>query len=173
MTLSGALLSVLVPVLASAEIAIRENWVPASQSLGDVWTFSCPAGGSVDVTVQNKDDGAGSDIDLLMAVVDPDGTPVGGGDDEVPCLNPGCFACPQDLAVPCTAGGVYSIVIRGFNNCGVTGIGGGYSLAVEVKDSAAVAVTAKKAKLGGGPKSKVPAWHSATSAPAVDDGSPD
>ena len=58
----------------SAEPISRSNWVPnvgqlnveGEQPLGDLWTFKCPKGGTVNVSVDTKDDtdNAQSDIDF-------------------------------------------------------------------------------------------------------------
>lgn len=152
--------------VAAAEVVSRVNWVPTgAYNLGDVWTFSCPAGGSFDLTVDTFVDGS---IDPLFQVKDSTGLQVVVRDDVVPCLPASCFQCPQVLASPCLLGGTYSILVSA-GPCG-TASGGSYELSLEVKDAASVALTAKKAKLGGGPRSKVPAWHSATTNPAIDDG---
>ncbi len=150
---------------ATAEVATRSNWIPTSSGLGDLWTFSCPAGGTFNLTIDTVSDSAS--VDLLFTVLDSAGAFVTADDDSVACVPASCFGCPQVLASPCVAGGTYSIQVRG-TACS-NAAGGGYELSLEVFDSAAVALSAKKTKLGGGPKSKVPAWHTPTSAPAVDD----
>jgi hypothetical protein len=80
-----AVLAILAPVVAaaaqaSAEPISRSNWVPnvgqlnveGEQPLGDLWTFRCPEGGTVNVSVDTKDDtdAAQSDIDPVLLVVD-------------------------------------------------------------------------------------------------------
>ncbi len=151
--------------VATAEIATRSNWIPTSSGMGDLWTFSCPAGGNFDLAIDTV--AGGTDIDLSFSIIDEDGAFVNGADDDFVCAPASCFGCPRVLASPCALGGTYSIQVRAAG-C-TTAAGGGYELSLEVRDAAAVAVSAKKAKLGGGPKSKVPAWHSVTTTPAVDD----
>jgi hypothetical protein len=72
---------------ASAEPISRSNWVPnvgqlnveREQPLGDLWTFNCPKGGTVNVSVDTKDDTdtAQSDIDPVLLVVDGAGNLLG------------------------------------------------------------------------------------------------
>jgi hypothetical protein len=81
---------------AFAEPISRSNWVPnvgvlnfgeGEQPLGDLWTFECPRGGSVNVSVDTKDDtdGAQSDIDPILTVVDGDGNLLTFEDDNAAC----------------------------------------------------------------------------------------
>lgn len=169
-----ALLLALNPVPASAEIVTRFNWIPGTSGMGDVWTFSCPAGGTFDVIVQNRNDGymsTGGALDLMFSVVDAGGMGVGGGDDEIPCLSsPSCAACPQALNLSCGSGGTFGIKVSHFGRCGGAGTGAGYGLAVEVRDANSNSLPAKKVKLGGGPKIKVPSWQSPSSLPVINDG---
>lgn len=78
-----AVFAIFVPVLAaasqpSAEPILRVNGVPnvghleAEQPLGDLWTFTCPSGGTVNVFVDTKDDADNfeSDIDPVLLVAD-------------------------------------------------------------------------------------------------------
>lgn len=160
------------PSAAMAEVATRTGWIPGSTNVGDVWTFSCPAGGNFDLTIQNGNDGTGgSIIDLALIIVNPVGAIIASADDTIACTNPGCNLCPRVLNQACSVSGTYSIKVYSVVTCnGEIGAGGSYQLSLEVSDSTDTPVTAKKAKLGGGPKSKVPAWHTAHSAPAIDDG---
>lgn len=167
-------LALAVCTTASAESVLRTNWIPASTGMGDLWTFQCPAGGTVAIQVQNRPDaymGGGSPLDFYFQMIDPDGNVVGAGDDEVACLvQPSCFGCPRQAALPCTAAGTYSIWVSSYNNCSSGNSAAGYQLAVEVRDANANALAAAKVRLGGGPRSKVPKWHSSSSEPAINDG---
>lgn len=158
------------PVAAFAETAVRRDWVPETVGMGDMWTFKCPAGGTFDLLVQNRQDDYGvSYLDPAFTVKDATGANVSFVDDAVPCnFTPPCGACPQALDVSCGSGGTFSIQVYEYGHCG-TSAGGGYDLSLEVSDSTGTPLPASKIKLGGGPKSKVPAWHSAASKPAVDD----
>lgn len=166
-----ALATLLSPLSASAEVVTRAEWIPGTFGRGDVWSFVCPAGGTFDLTVQNAADGSGSNIDFFATVKDSTGAVVQFDDDGAVCSSmPSCAGCPQMVAVPCTAGGTYYAQIFPIGICSVTaGLGGSYTLTLEVKDSAAVSLDAKKVKLGGGPKAKVPSWHSPYSNPLIDD----
>jgi hypothetical protein len=166
-----------------AEEIIRDNWVPnTGTQLGDVWTFKCPAGGHVDVTVQtvadNRELGL-STIDPFFSLFDGGGHQIAGADDDIECTEPqACgFTCPQALHVPCGKG-THSIVIahsgaqRG-DNADKCQIGGGYELSVEVFDASGASQPSSKVKLGGGAHFKVPAGvlpSGITSGPAMDDG---
>jgi hypothetical protein len=64
--------------------------VEGEQPLGDLWTFKCPKGGTVNVSVDTKDDtdAAQSDIDPVLLVVDGAGNLLAIGDDDVDCTYP-------------------------------------------------------------------------------------
>jgi hypothetical protein len=82
------------------------------------------------------------------------------------CAGPGVGEIQR---IRCLTFRTFSIQVYEYSHC-VGSAGGGYVLSLEVSDSTNTPLTAKKTKLGGGPKSKVPAWHSVTSKPAIDDG---
>jgi hypothetical protein len=167
-----------------AEEIFRDNWVPNthSENLGDVWTFKCPAGGHVNVTVQTAEDNVALDlstIDPVLEILDGTAAVLAFFDDDIECRTPqACgFSCPQARDVPCGKG-THSIVIahsgdsRG-DNSDKCQIGGGYTLSVEVFDANGISQPASKVKLGGGPQPKVPnavRGPGAPSGPAVDDG---
>jgi hypothetical protein len=74
---------------ASSEPISRSNWIPnvgqlnveGEQPLGDLWTFKCPTGGTVNVSVDTKDDtdDAQADIDPVVLVVDGAGNLLASG----------------------------------------------------------------------------------------------
>jgi hypothetical protein len=185
---------------ASAEPISRSNWIPnvgflnveGEQPLGDLWTFNCPKGGTVNVSVDTKDDTdiAQSDIDPVLLVVDGAGNLLAAADDTIECTyTPVCqFACPSVSGVACGNDGhtdddrdgsqrePHSIIVRDF---GVDGAGtpcqegGGYSLVVEVFGADGRQLSEKKVDLGGGPKRDVPKYAldlgKAPTGPALDD----
>jgi hypothetical protein len=187
-------LAVIAPVAvlapqASAEPVSRSNWVPnvgqlnleGEQPLGDLWTFKCPRGGTVNVFVDTKDDTdtAQSDIDPVLLVVDGAGNLLAFADDEVDCTYPPVcgFFCPSVTEVACGRGDKHSVVVRDFGAANATGTpcqeGGGYGLTVEVFTAHGRQVPEKFVELGGGPKRKVPKWAldlgKAPAGPALDD----
>ena len=102
---------------AAAEEVNRSNWVPnvgnlnfeaGEQPLGDLWTFRCPAGATVGLSVDTKDDTdlGLSDIDPVLLVVDPSGNLVAFADDEIDCTYlPICgFALPVGTRDPLRQG---------------------------------------------------------------------
>ena len=121
--------------------------VQGEQPLGDLWTFKCPKGGTVNVSVDTKDDTdtAQSDIDPVLLVVDGAGNLLAFADDDVACTYPPVcgFACPSVSAVACGSDGhaddgrhgsdsePHNIIVRDFGDSGCVG-GGGYGLVVEV-----------------------------------------
>jgi hypothetical protein len=166
---------------ASAEPINRSNWVPNlgatvpdQDPLGDLWTFNCPAGGTVSVSVDTKDDTdtGKSNIDPFLIMGDAKGA-FGFSDDNFECaIPPVCgFACPSQTATPCGSG-QHWIIVRdwGANSC--TG-GGGYDLVVEVFAGDGRSLSERSVNLGGGPTRKVPndalASGSAPTGPALDD----
>jgi hypothetical protein len=121
---------------ASAEPISRSNWVPnvgqlnveGEQPLGDLWTFKCPKGGTVNVSVDTKDatDAASSDIDPVLLVVDGAGNLLAFADDDVDCTYPPVcgFFCPSVSALACGGGGEHSehsIIVRDFGAADATG----------------------------------------------------
>jgi hypothetical protein len=188
-TLPMILLMVGAAPQASAEPISRSNWVPnvgqldfeVEQPLGDLWTFKCPEGGTVNVSVDTKDDtdSAQSDIDPVLALVDGKGNLLALGDDETACTYaPVCgFACPSVTAVACGEGEKHSVIVRDFGAAGATDAacqeGGGYSLVAEVFGADGSELSERRVELGGGPKRKVPKWAldlgKAPTGPALDD----
>src|SRR5262245_11655385 len=79
----------------------RKEWLPGSFQ-GDLWTFTCPAGGHFTATV----DTLGTTLDPFFNVSNGTGGFVAFGDDDVPCsFPPACgFSCPQVVNVPCGSG---------------------------------------------------------------------
>ncbi len=185
---------------ASAEPISRSNWVPnvgqlnveGEQPLGDLWTFNCPKGGTVNVSVDTKDDTdtAQSDIDPVLLVVDGAGNLLAIGDDDVACTYPPVcgFACPSVSAVACGEGDsdsnrhdssrkLHSIIVRDFGAADATGTpcqeGGGYGLVVEVFKADGSQLSKRRVDLGGGPKRDVPKYAldlgKAPTGPALDD----
>jgi hypothetical protein len=192
---------------ASAEPISRSNWVPnvgqlnveGEQPLGDLWTFKCPKGGTVNVSVDTKDDtdAAQSDIDPVLLVVDGAGNLLAIGDDDVECTYPPVcgFACPSVSAVACgdddsdgnhhdsggnrhdSGGKPHTIIVRDFGAADVTGTpcqeGGGYGLVVEVFGADGSQLSERRVDLGGGPKRDVPKYAldlgKAPTGPALDD----
>jgi hypothetical protein len=176
--------------LVSAEEIRRSNWVPNvglldvdEQPLGDLWTFECPAGGTVTATVDTKDDTdtGRSNIDPILELFSGAGRLIASGDDEVACTNPPVcgFRCPQIMRAPCGETRLpHSLLVRDFGTAAVTNMpqcagGGGYELTVEVFDSAGKPVAAETVHLGGGATRSVPAWAledgKAPVGPALDD----
>jgi len=176
----------------------RSNHVPnvgrlaiGEQPLGDMWTFNCPAGGSVVASVDTKDDtdlGA-STLDPILELLDGNGIEIADGDDENTCTYlPVCgFACPQlrNFATPrssrvaCGNGGssgLHSLIVRDFGTAADTAIhctGGGYELKVDVFDAFGNQLSQEEVALGGGPSRGVPDWAvdegKAPFGPALDD----
>jgi hypothetical protein len=182
-------LMVAVAPQASAEPISRSNWVPnvgqlnleGEQPLGDLWTFKCPEGGTVNASVDTKDDtdAAESDIDPVLLLVDGRGNLLAFGDDDVDCSYPPVcgFSCPSIAAVACGRGENHSLVVRDFGAADATGTacqeGGGYNLIVEVFKAGGSQLSERRVELGGGPKNKVPKWAldlgKAPIGPALDD----
>jgi hypothetical protein len=174
---------------ASAEPISRSNWIPNvgqlnledEQPLGDLWTFRCPRGGTVNVSVDTKDDTdtARADIDPVLLVVDGAGNLLAFADDDVDCSYPPVcgFFCPSVTAVACGSGGRHSVIVRDFGAADATGTpcqeGGGYGLRVEVFTANGRQVPEPLVDLGGGPRRNVPKWAldlgKAPAGPALDD----
>ena len=174
----------------------RSNHVPnvgrlaaGEQPLGDMWTFNCPAGGSVVASVDTKDDTdlGTSNLDPILELLDGNGVEIADGDDENTCTyQPVCgFDCPQlrDFATPrssrvaCGDGGpsgLHSLIVRDFGTAGVPHCnGGGYELTVDVFDASGNQLSQEQVGLGGGPSRGVPDWAvtegKAPVGPALDD----
>ena len=167
----------------------RSNWVPnvgqlnveGEQPLGDLWTFKCPEGGTVNASVDTKDDtdAAESDIDPVLLLVDGAGNLLAFGDDEAACTYaPVCgFACASVPAVVCGKGEKHSVIVRDFGAAIATETacqeGGGYNLVLEVIRADGRQVSERRVELGGGPDRKVPKWArdlgKAPTGPALDD----
>jgi len=165
----------------------RSNHVPnvgiladGEQPLGDMWTFNCPAGGSVVASVDTKDDTdlGTSTLDPILELLDGNGVEIAFGDDENRCTYaPTCgFACPAiggtHGTASCGAGGTFSLIVRDFGNSGCNG-GGGYELTVDVFDASGNQLSQEQVGLGGGPSRGVPDWAvtegKAPVGPALDD----
>jgi hypothetical protein len=188
-TLAVVITTLCVAPGALAEPISRSNWVPnfgqlaveGEQPLGDLWTFECPQGGKVSVSVDTKDDTdtAQSDIDPVLLLVDGTGTLLAFGDDDTACTYaPVCgFACPSVTAVACGSDGKHSIIVRDFGAAVATGTacqeGGGYELVVEVFKADGSQLSERMVRLGGGPKREVPKYAldlgKAPVGPALDD----
>jgi len=172
----------------------RSNHVPnvgelasGEQPLGDMWTFNCPAGGSVVASVDTKDDTdlGTSTLDPILELLDGNGVEIADGDDENTCTyRPVCgFACPQlhdfngNRRVACGDGGpsgLHSLIVRDFGTAGVPHCnGGGYELKVDVFDASGNQLSQEQVGLGGGPSRGVPDWAvdegKAPFGPALDD----
>jgi hypothetical protein len=171
----------------------RSNHVPnvgiladGEQPLGDMWTFNCPAGGSVVASVDTKDDTdlGTATLDPILELLDGNGVEIANGDDENTCTYlPVCgFACPQltdsrgNTRVPCGGGGtsgLHSLIVRDFGQAGAGCIGGGYELKVDVFDDYGNQLSPDQVGLGGGPSRGVPDWAvsegKAPVGPALDD----
>ncbi len=172
----------------------RSNHVPnvgelasGEQPLGDMWTFNCPAGGSVVASVDTKDDTdlGTSTLDPILELLDGNGVEIADGDDENTCTyRPVCgFACPQlhdfngNRRVACGDGGpsgLHSLIVRDFGTAGVPHCnGGGYELTVDVFDASGNQLSQEQVGLGGGPSRGVPDWAvtegKAPVGPALDD----
>jgi hypothetical protein len=184
---------------ATAQVStFRANWVPGAESFafGDVWTFNCPANGTVSVSVDTWDDrgDSSSNIDPVLEVrdkngnllVDASGSPTGGlSDDAHPCtippvcgiLNPTFrFWCPEIVDIPCGKGNPHTVMVYGNPNATSFGCSGGgaYALLVSAKDKKGKSVAESKLALGGGPTRKLPTWADAQdgidkAGPALDD----
>ena len=170
----------------------RSNHVPnvgelasGEQPLGDMWTFNCPAGGSVVASVDTKDDTdlGTATLDPILELLDGNGVEIADGDDENRCTYPPVcgFACPQlhdslgNTRVACGDGGtsgLHSLIVRDFGNSGCNG-GGGYELTVDVFDASGNQLSQEEVALGGGPSRGVPDWAvtegKAPVGPALDD----
>ena len=203
-----AVLAILAPVVAvvsqaSAEPISRSNWVPnvgqlnveGEQPLGDLWTFKCPEGGTVNVSVDTKDDTdtAQADIDPVLLVVDGAGNLLAFADDDVDCTYPPVcgFFCPSVTALACGSDGSdnnhrndgnhgsdgkHSLIVRDFGAAfdeAACQEGGGYSLVVEVFGADGKQLSERRVDLGGGPKRDVPEYAldlgKAPTGPALDD----
>jgi len=172
----------------------RSNHVPnvgrlasGEQPLGDMWTFNCPAGGSVVASVDTKDDTdlGTATLDPILELLDGNGVEIADGDDENTCTyRPVCgFACPQlhdfngNRRVACGDGGpsgLHGLIVRDFGTAGVPHCnGGGYELKVDVFDASGNQLSQEQVGLGGGPSRGVPDWAvtegKAPVGPALDD----
>jgi hypothetical protein len=174
---------------ASAEPISRSNWTPnvgqlnveREQPLGDLWTFKCPRGGTVNVSVDTKDDtdAAQSDIDPVLLVVDGAGNLLAFADDNTSCTYPPVcgFSCPSVTALACGSDSEHSIIVRDFGAADATGTpcqeGGGYNLVVEAFTADGSQVSERRVDLGGGPRRDVPKYAldlgKAPTGPGLDD----
>jgi hypothetical protein len=193
--LCGVVLASLLPLAAVTAEAVaqeidRSNWVPnvgrlaeGEQPLGDMWTFRCPSGGTVSVSVDTKDDTdtGESDIDPVLALIDGAGNSLAFADDEVACTYPPVcgYSCPSITTVACGEGGRerHSLVVRDYGTASATGTfcqeGGGYNLTVAVFEAGGRQLSEREVGLDGGPRRTVPKWAlelgKAPVGPALDD----
>lgn len=155
--------------VGDAEEVRRVNWIPKSDlsSLGDMWTFKCPSGGTVSASVDTRVDIVDnnlSTIDPRLKIVSGKGGTVTSADNTVACTVPSAcgFGCPQVSNIACGEGSLHSIIIRdstkNASDDSRCQIGGSYVLRLEVFDKDGNSLPAKKVKLGGGASRKVPAW---------------
>ena len=173
--------------LGSAQQITRSNWVPNvgqlffdEQPLGDLWTFVCPAGGTVTASVDTKDDqdNGQANIDPFLLLHSGSGRLIAFGNDDLDCSHlPVCgFRCPA-VRAPCGATNPHSLLVRDFGGATKNGAqcagGGGYELTVQVFRADGSPVDAARVQLGGGPTRRVPAWAleegKAPVGPALDD----
>jgi hypothetical protein len=184
---------------ASSEPISRSNWIPnvgqlnveGEQALGDLWTFKCPRGGTVNVSVDTKDDtdNGEADIDPVLLVVDGAGNLLAFADDDVDCTYPPVcgYFCPSVAEVACGSTGgrdehdddeeTHSIIVRDFGAAIGTDTacqeGGGYNLVVEVFNADGRQLAERTFELGGGPEREVPKYAldlgKAPTGPALDD----
>jgi hypothetical protein len=125
-----------------------------------MWTFRCPHGANVSISVNTKDDTdtGRSDIDPVLLLIDGAGNLLEFADDNVDCTyEPVCgWSCPEVTHVRCGQGERHSIVVRDFGESVASDIappcqeGGGYELTVEVFQGSGPFA------LGGGPHREVP-----------------
>jgi hypothetical protein len=140
-----------------------------------------PKGGTVNVSVDTKDDtdSAQSDIDPVLLVVDGAGNLLAFADDNADCTYPPVcgFACPSVTAVACGSDHRHSVIVRDFGAADATGTpcqeGGGYNLVVEAFRANGHQLSERQLDLGGGPKRDVPKYAldlgKAPTGPALDD----
>lgn len=164
----------------AAEIR-RVDEVPGGGFVGDLWTFRCPAGGSVDVRVDTFPDvalngGVFSALDPVLEIYDGRGNLLALGDDEVLC-SAALFcdaACPA-VTFACGQGVRHSIVIRDAGALPDCFGGGSYELVVEAFGAGGGSRLQSSVQLGGGPFQELPQWLVNTGVtgrrgPVVDDG---
>jgi hypothetical protein len=170
---------------SSAEIG-RVDWAAGGRLIGDLWTFRCPAGGSVSASVDTigdyavpDGDGGGfvSGLDPSLGILDSQGNLIARADDEQACNMPTrCDAGCPSVEVPCARGGVkHSILVRDAGILPECTGGGGYLLIIEVFNRDGESLSARAVKLGGGPRRNLPPWLLDTGlvgrqGPVVDDG---
>ena len=176
-------------VTSSAQDIRRGGWLPNNgevssnrELLGDAYTFDCPLGGSFTIEVETREDDENGDrsyLDPIATVRDGAGSSIASVDDNTGCeFPPVCgFSCPQ-LDGACGAKNPHVFIVRdagaavqpGFSPCDR---GGGYTLAVTVRDKNGVTLPAAKVKFGGGKKRKalpfLPSDTNASGPPILDD----
>ena len=178
--------TLLVALPATAVKVTREEslppqlYAPASgDSISDLWTFQCPAGGSARIKVDTVPVSGGatsSPLDPIFRVyLDTWPAIVASGDDEVSCtVAPVCgFSCPERL-IDCLSGGEYTVLV--FTSGAVSGTCGAawgvYRIEIEVFDALAgggLSLPAEKVKLGGQEPRRGFAWGFIPAGPAADD----
>jgi hypothetical protein len=152
------------PTVYSAEFT-RVEWSPGGGFVGDVWTFRCPAGGSVFASADAFADrpvgenAFESALDLVLEVFEGQGNPLAASDDDVECAAPiACGGgCPV-LEVQCGRGLTHSRVVRDAGVLEGCDGGGAYLLILEVTSEAGQSLPNSEVKLGGGVTQNVPPW---------------
>ena len=116
----GFAILIVFPVLVRAAELVRTEDLPPQSTeayinangilIGDVWTFHCPAGGSVEFSVDTVSVSGAVDQPLdPVARLYFGSTLIGFGDDEMACaVAPVCgFSCPS-TTLNCTSAGLYT-----------------------------------------------------------------
>ena len=132
--------------------------------LGDMWSFRCPAGGSVSFMVDTHDDtGAGnSSLAPVVEIVDAKGNVVdfevdnSGSQCSIPPTCQTDWECPVAIDVACGTG-VHTLSIFSWPETTCTA-DGGYDLLMQVKNKNGKLLTPNQMKLGGGPARQLPSW---------------
>jgi len=167
------------PTKRSNHVPNVGNLAQGEQPLGDMWTFYCPAGGTVTASVDTKDDTdlGTATLDPILELLDGNGSEIAFADDNLTCTYaPTCgYECPLITAFPCGdsgSSGVHSLIVRDYGTSGCNG-GGGYELTVDVFDASGTQLSQEQVALGGGPSRGVPDWAVAEGkapfGPALDD----
>lgn len=145
--------------------------------LGDLWTFECPKGGQVWISVDTKDDldTGVSCLDPVVHVFDSQGNLLATGDDEISCSYPPvCGARCPFFSAECGSEKQHSLVVRDYGADGCSK-GGGYRLLLHVFDGpcsnplgcAGYRLPPKEVNLGGGPGRGLPDWVIQAGFPAI------
>ncbi|MGD9264765.1 MAG: hypothetical protein PVJ71_03185 [Lysobacterales bacterium] len=171
----------------ATELVRMEDLPPQTGSgsdvLVDVWTFHCPAGGSVTFSVDTVlvSDATDTPLDPIAHLF-LGSSLIGFGDDEVPCtVGPVCgYYCPS-VTLNCAVEGQYSLLVLTANSTGPAGepacgsAFGIYELTLEVFDGpngTGTSLPESSVRLGGAPIGR--SFTDSTSfyhqGPAIDDG---